>query len=63
MGLTARLIEVESIDSEELQRIIEASSPGPVLSPGTADVSPRRDPADKQEDDPDKPAEAEASGL
>jgi cell division protease FtsH len=38
VGLTKRLIEVESIDAEELQRIIEESCPGPLVVPGTADV-------------------------
>jgi cell division protease FtsH len=33
--MTQRLIEVESIDSEELAEIIEQHSPGPRLVPGT----------------------------
>ena len=45
--MTEKLIEVESIDAEVLKEIIEATSPGPVLSPGTADVQPRRAPADE----------------
>ena len=59
-----RELEVESIDSEELQEIIEATSPGPILSPGTADAQPRRTPAkepDRGQDD-DQAAEAEAGG-
>ena len=34
-ALTKRLIEVESIDSEELKRIVEETSPGPLVVPGT----------------------------
>ncbi len=35
VALTKRLIEVESVDSDELQRIIDENSPGPLLVPGT----------------------------
>ena len=35
VALTDRLIEVESVDSDELKRIIEESSPGPLVVPGT----------------------------
>jgi cell division protease FtsH len=38
-AMTQRLIEVESIDSDELKEIVEASSPGPLIVPGTADKS------------------------
>ncbi len=38
IALTDRLIEVESVDSAELKRIIDENSPGPVVVPGTADV-------------------------
>lgn len=41
VGLADRLIEVESIDSEELRSIIEATSPGPSIVPGT-DTIPTR---------------------
>ena len=34
-ALTKRLIEVESIDATELKRIIEETSPGPLVVPGT----------------------------
>jgi cell division protease FtsH len=34
-ALTKKLIEVESIDSLELKRIIEETSPGPLVVPGT----------------------------
>jgi cell division protease FtsH len=36
-ALTRLLIEVESVDAEELQRIIEENSPGPLVVPGTAE--------------------------
>jgi cell division protease FtsH len=35
VALTERLIEVESLDSDDLQRIIDENSPGPLLVPGT----------------------------
>ena len=35
IALTERLIEVESVDSTELKRIIDEHSPGPLLVPGT----------------------------
>ena len=35
VALTNRLIEVESIDSDELKRIIEENAPGPLVVPGT----------------------------
>ena len=34
-ALTKRLIEVESIDASELKEIVERTSPGPLLVPGT----------------------------
>jgi cell division protease FtsH len=34
-ALTKRLMEVESIDAEELKRIVEENSPGPLVVPGT----------------------------
>ncbi len=42
VALTERLIEVESVDSTELQEIIDENSPGPLLVPGT-DVATRSD--------------------
>ncbi|QDU28606.1 ATP-dependent zinc metalloprotease FtsH 4 [Anatilimnocola aggregata] len=39
-ALTRRLIEVESVDADELKRIMNANSPGPLVVPGTT-VSPR----------------------
>jgi cell division protease FtsH len=41
-AMTRRLIEVESIDSEELAEIIELHSPGPRIVPGTQ-AAPRPD--------------------
>ncbi|WP_075085093.1 ATP-dependent zinc metalloprotease FtsH [Mariniblastus fucicola] len=35
VALTERLIEVESVDSEELKSIMDENSPGPLLVPGT----------------------------
>ncbi|GIW96626.1 MAG: ATP-dependent zinc metalloprotease FtsH 2 [Pirellulaceae bacterium] len=51
-ALTRRLMEIESIDAEELKQIIEQNSPGPMVVPGTdvpvrlsehrtADVTPK----------------------
>ena len=40
-ALTRRLIEVESVDSEELKRIIEENADGPLVVPGTGDVAVR----------------------
>ena len=42
IALTERLIEVESIDSEELKQIMDENSPGPLLVPGTS-VTPDPD--------------------
>ena len=36
IALTDRLIEVESVDSEELRKIVEENSPGPIVVPGTS---------------------------
>lgn len=35
VALTERLIEVESVESEELQRIIDDNTIGPLVVPGT----------------------------
>jgi cell division protease FtsH len=40
-AMARRLIEVESIDADELKGIIEASAPGPQVVPGTADTRQR----------------------
>ncbi|WP_425619347.1 ATP-dependent zinc metalloprotease FtsH [Anatilimnocola sp. NA78] len=39
-ALTRRLIEVESVDADELKKIMDANSPGPLVVPGTA-ITPR----------------------
>jgi cell division protease FtsH len=62
LKLTERLIAVESIGSDELQEIIEATSPGPVLSPGTADVPTRRPLQPQPEQAPGGTGEVEAGG-
>ena len=36
LALTDRLMEVESVDATELKKIIDESSPGPLVVPGTA---------------------------
>ncbi len=43
-ALTRRLIEVESVDSDALKRIIEENAAGPLVVPGTADVPVRHAP-------------------
>ncbi len=48
-AMARRLIEVESIDATELQRIIEASSPSPLIVPGTSDVPPAQSPEPRAE--------------
>lgn len=55
IALTERLIEVESVDADELQEIIDENSPGPLLVPGT-DVParsefPKASATDKNEND------------
>ncbi|MGQ9505788.1 MAG: ATP-dependent zinc metalloprotease FtsH [Thermogutta sp.] len=42
-ALAQRLIEKEVIDQDELQEIVEANSPGPVVVPGTEEVKTRRE--------------------
>ena len=46
VALADRLIEKETIDTEELRQIVEANLPSPMLVPGTSDAAPRR-PADQ----------------
>ena len=41
-ALTQRLIDVESIDADELKRIIEESDPAPLIVPGTGETLPAR---------------------
>ena len=42
-ALTDRLIEVESVDSEQLQILIDENSPGPLVVPGTSERHQPRD--------------------
>ena len=49
-ALTDRLIEVESVDSEELKSIMDENSPGPLLVPGT-NVTPDVQEEDSQSDE------------
>jgi cell division protease FtsH len=51
-ALTRRLIEVESIDSEELQRIIDEYTSGPLVVPGTAPTALRTAAGDPNEAKP-----------
>ena len=55
VALTERLIEVESVDADELQEIIDENSPGPLLVPGT-DVPVRSEfpKSNANEDDQDE---------
>ncbi len=48
-ALSARLIEKEVIDSDELKSIIEANSPSPLIVPGTQAERKRTAPADAPE--------------
>ena len=48
-ALTSRLIEVESVDGDELREIIEQNSSGPLVVPGTADARLRKGAADFEE--------------
>ena len=57
-AMTQRLIEVESIDSEELAEIIEQHSPGPHIVPGTQ-AAPRAEPKPAL---PHDPAQADQRG-
>jgi cell division protease FtsH len=64
-AMTQRLIEVESIDSDELQRIIEEADPAPRIVPGTGDaVSGRSVEKEKpQTESRDKPFGDQAKGV
>ncbi|MDA1053787.1 MAG: ATP-dependent zinc metalloprotease FtsH [Planctomycetota bacterium] len=44
VALTELLIEVESVDASELKRIIDESSPGPVVVPGTLPQTRAKEP-------------------
>jgi cell division protease FtsH len=53
LALTNRLIEIESVDSAELKRIVEEHSPGPVIVPGT--TLPARKGSDETAAEPNNP--------
>ena len=69
IALTERLMEVESVDAKELERIVEEHSPGPFLAPGTkvakpetpnvASSSPATTPSE-QDDSTDPSSDSEA---
>ena len=48
-ALAVKLIEIESIDSDELKRLIEENSSGPLLVPGTTET-PKRSSVDSSSD-------------
>ena len=50
VALTDRLIEIESVESDELKQIIDDNSPGPLLVPGT-DLAPMRPAVINDEDE------------
>ncbi|NLE39228.1 MAG: hypothetical protein GX621_14490, partial [Pirellulaceae bacterium] len=42
VALADRLIEIEAVDSTELEEVLRATTSGPVLAPGTKGIPPRR---------------------
>ncbi len=62
IALTEKLIEVESVDAKELEKIVEEHSPGPFLAPGTkitkteAPVSSTAQTATAESTDPPQPS-------
>ena len=54
VALTELLIEVESVDSDELKRIVEENSTGPLVVPGT-EVPPNRDNGPRTSETESKP--------
>lgn len=57
LALTERLIEVESVGADELKKIIDENSPGPLLVPGTDVAIKRQDrQLERNEDEPDRNA-------
>lgn len=59
-AITKRLIEVESIDAEELRRLIEDNAPGPLVVPGTSGRAERRKYNDRR--DKNRNASSEENG-
>jgi cell division protease FtsH len=62
LALAERLIEKETIDTEELKQIIELSSPSPMIVPGTADAAKRRHPDAAEAARPAEPEVGQAGG-
>jgi len=60
-AMTSRLIEVESINAEELKEIVEENSPGPLIVPGTGDPPSSRA-TEKAPSEPRDGSQAEQSG-
>ncbi len=60
LALTERLIEVESVDADELKQIIDENSPGPLLVPGT-DVNAKR--VDREQDDDEQGESADRTAA
>ncbi len=58
-ALAQRLIEKEVIDTDELKQIVEESSPGPAIVPGTEQTAPKRRPGAREDEGPSEP---ESSG-
>jgi len=50
VAISERLIEVESIDSEELKNLMDENSPGPLLVPGTNFQTEPTEPYNSEED-------------
>jgi len=55
-AVTQRLLEVESIDSDELMRLIQQHSKGPWLVPGTVTEKPRAQIRRRDKDQDNSPA-------
>jgi cell division protease FtsH len=62
VALAERLVEKETIDNEELKATVEASSPSPMIVPGTADAAKRRAVEEQKELPRAEPKLGEAGG-
>ncbi len=51
IAVSEELIEVESIDGAELQRLVDENSPGPVIVPGTSETHNKRPSIDDERPD------------
>ena len=60
-SLTARLIEIEAIDADELKKIIDESTDGPLVVPGTT-LGSRRPPPGPDSESARNPGVSEQSG-